>query len=385
VSHLPFDFCDFFAGGGMARLGLGERWRCILANDNARRKERAYRTNFEPANEFNSASVEDLTAEDIPGHPLLAWASFPCQDLSLAGTRRGLRGSRSTTFWPFWKLMLAMARQGRPPRLLVLENVVGALTSHGGADFHTIVSTLGKEGYRCGALIMDAVHFVPQSRPRLFVVAARNDCYIPLALLRAEPDPLWHSRPLRRAFDGFEYADRQAWLWWNVPPPPQRTTPLSDIVEDEPHGVEWHTAATTKALLSMMSPVNRAKVRAAQQLGRPVVGTVYKRTRPTQDGRRTQRAEVRFDQVSGCLRTPLGGSSRQTLLFAEGAKLRSRLLSPREAARLMGVPESYRLPERYNEAYHLMGDGLVVPVVSWLERHLLHPLGQANADIQRAA
>lgn len=92
---------------------------------------------------------------------------------------------------------------------------------------------------------------------------------------------------------------------------------------------------------------------------------------------KTQRAEVRFDESSGCLRTPAGGSSRQTVLLVEGGRVRSRLLSPREAARLMGVPEDYPLPSNYNEAYHLFGDGLVVPVVSWLEQHLLRPLARA--------
>jgi DNA (cytosine-5)-methyltransferase 1 len=59
--------------------------------------------------------------------------------------------------------------------------------------------------------------------------------------------------------------------------------------------------------------------------------------------RKTQRAEVRFDDISGCLRTPAGGSSRQTVLIVEGKQVRSRLLSPREAARLMGVPDDYPL------------------------------------------
>jgi DNA (cytosine-5)-methyltransferase 1 len=65
--------------------------------------------------------------------------------------------------------------------------------------------------------------------------------------------------------------------------------------------------------------------------------------------------------------------------------IRSRLLSPREAARLMGVPDTYKLPENYTEAYHLMGDGLVVPVVRWLEQHLLHSLAASTMDASEAA
>jgi DNA (cytosine-5)-methyltransferase 1 len=63
-------------------------------------------------------------------------------------------------------------------------------------------------------------------------------------------------------------------------------------------------------------------------------------------------------------------------MIVEGRKIRTRLLSPREAARLMGVPEHYPLPNSYNDAYHLFGDGLAVPVVEWLSTHLLTPLAK---------
>jgi DNA (cytosine-5)-methyltransferase 1 len=104
------------------------------------------------------------------------------------------------------------------------------------------------------------------------------------------------------------------------------------------------------------------------------VGCVYRRTRRDAEGRRQQRAEVRFDGLAGCLRTPAGGSSRQTLLIAQGGTARSRLISARETARLMGLPDDYRLPARYNEAYHLTGDGVSVDAVRWLRQHLFEPL-----------
>jgi DNA (cytosine-5)-methyltransferase 1 len=127
----------------------------------------------------------------------------------------------------------------------------------------------------------------------------------------------------------------------------------------------------------MMTPLNRQKVIAAQQGGQVQVGTIYKRTR---EG--IQRAEVRFDGVAGCLRTPSGGSSRQTIMVVEGAKIRTRLISPREAARLMGLPETYVLPSKYNEAYHLVGDGVVVPVVAHINQNVLLPVINANAQQQ---
>ena len=97
------------------------------------------------------------------------------------------------------------------------------------------------------------------------------------------------------------------------------------------------------------------------------------------------RAEIRFDGVAGCLRTPGGGSSRQFIMVVEGESVRTRLLSGREAARLMGLPDEYKLPANYNEAYHLMGDGLAVPVVRHLADNLLGPLAGSVEAIQIAA
>ncbi len=136
----------------------------------------------------------------------------------------------------------------------------------------------------------------------------------------------------------------------------------------------WHTEAEARRLLELMSELNLAKVERAKRAGQRVAGAIYRRTRRDSAGLRVQRAEVRFDGVAGCLRTPGGGSSRQTIVIVEGDRVRTRLLSAREAARLMGLPDKYQLPQNYNEAYHLAGDGVVVPVVRFLAAHLLEPL-----------
>lgn len=146
------------------------------------------------------------------------------------------------------------------------------------------------------------------------------------------------------------------------------------MIEDDPADVDWHEPAETRRLLGMMSGVNLDKVRKARRAGGRAVGTIYKRTRRDAGGVRTQRAEVRFDGVAGCLRTPAGGSSRQLIMVVEGESVRTRLISGRETARLMGLPDGYALPPNYNEAYHLTGDGVVVPVVRHLAKRLLEPL-----------
>src|SRR5581483_5735165 len=171
----PWPFYEFFAGGGMARLGLGQRWRCVVANEICEKKARVYRINFPPATELHVNDVRSTRISDLPYHAMLAWASFPCQDLSLAGRGAGLAGHRSGTFTAFWDLMEARAREGRRVPIIVLENVTGALTANGGRDFGAILARVAASGYRAGALAIDAVHFVPQSRPRLFIIAVAGD------------------------------------------------------------------------------------------------------------------------------------------------------------------------------------------------------------------
>jgi len=346
---------EFFAGGGMARLGLGAGWECVFANEWSTKKAEAYTRRF-GGEELRICDIASLTAADMPAGADLAWASFPCQDLSLAGAGAGLSGARSGTFHVFWALVEALA-----PRVVVLENVVGAITSHGGRDFATILGRMAAAGYRFGPVVLDAVHWLPQSRPRLFVIGTRA------TVAKGEPG-FGHTRSLVDVHAALDPCLRERWIWWQLPAPPARTIALHDLLEDDAR--EWHSASQTRHLLSLMTDRHRRKVEAAPPGS---VGTVYRRTRA---GR--QRAEVRFDGISGCLRTPAGGSSRQTVLVVNRKGVRTRLLTAREAARLMGVPDDYPLPPRYNDAYHLFGDGLAVPVVSYLERELLRALAPSS-------
>jgi DNA (cytosine-5)-methyltransferase 1 len=167
-------------------------------------------------------------------------------------------------------------------------------------------------------------------------------------------------------------------LWWNLPVPALRNEGFGDMIEGDPTNVRWHAPAETQHLLDLMTPVHRSKVETAMLSNRKTIGGVYRRTRPDQNGTHRQREEVRFDDVAGCLRTPGGGSSRQTILVIEAESVRSRLLSPREAARLMGLDGDYKLPARYNDAYHVAGDGVCVPVVRHIAANLLEPILAAN-------
>jgi len=368
---------EFFAGGGLARLGLEPDFTCVFANDIEPAKAQAYRTAF-GGDDMREGDIWALTPGQLPGQAALAWASFPCQDLSLAGARRGLAAPRSGAFWGFHRLIEKLSDEGRAPDVLALENVTGLLSSHGGADFAALVHALDDLGYRVGALEIDAALFTPQSRPRLFVIAARN---VPSALVAPGPSEPFHTHALRNVVARLPDGLRKRFVWWGLDAPPKRNTRLADLLDAESDA--WDAPEKTKKLLSQMSPLQRTRVDALRESGRPEVGAVFRRIR-VERGERVQRAEARFDGIAGCLRTPTGGSSRQILLFVEGDTVRSRLLSPREAARLMGAPSHYPLPANQTAALHLFGDAVCVPVVRWLSQNLLAPLAGAAAQRKSA-
>lgn len=368
----------------MVRAGLDiARWDCLFANDFDHKKSAVYKRNWTP-NNLLTRDIRDVSVKDVPDRADLAWASFPCQDLSLAGGGAGLKGDRSGTFWPFWKLMEALKSEGRSPKIIALENVCGTLTCHDGKDFSAICQSFSDLNYSFGAAIIDASNFVPQSRPRLFIIGVQSQMKIPLDLLSQTPSTIWHPASLRTLLEGMNSKVRGRWLWWDIPKPPVRNQTFGELIEENPNDVEWHSLEETNRLTSLMSDVNLAKLEKAKKSKARCVGAVYRRTRFDEGGFKVQRAEVRFDNIAGCLRTPVGGSSRQIIILVKGNQIRSRLISGRETARLMGLPDDYVLPGNYNEAYHLTGDGVVVPVVRHLaenlfERTLLNNITETKA------
>ncbi|MBX9576543.1 MAG: DNA cytosine methyltransferase [Caulobacteraceae bacterium] len=356
---------EFFAGGGLAGMGL-HGWRIGFANDLDPAKARAFQQNH-PGVPFHLGDVGALTPADLLGRADLAWASSPCQDLSLAGARGGLAGRRSGAFWGFMDLMRALDAEGRGPDRIVMENVCGLLSSGGGADFAAVCAALSEGGRRVGALEIDAAHWLPQSRPRLFVVAIRGDAPPQVA----SPVAPFHSSRLIAAHDRLPKAVKANWAWWSLAAPPRMNLDLAALLEPD-EAVDWFSPDRTAVALALLSPLHRRRLEAERASGARRVAAGYRRVR-IEDGVRTQRLELRFDGLAGCLRTPAGGSSRQMVVLLEGAETRLRWLTPREAARLMGVPDDWRLPPSASAGLKLMGDAVAVPVVRALSEGLLKP------------
>jgi DNA (cytosine-5)-methyltransferase 1 len=353
-------FIDFFAGSGLVTQGVRHACVPVWSNDICPKKAAIYTANHGD-DHFHLGSIEQVQGHQIPSGDIV-WASFPCQDLSLAGKMGGLAASRSGLFWQWLRVLDEMPEK---PAVIALENVVGLLSANGGQDYRLLHQALRERNYRVGAMLLDARHWVPQSRPRVFIVAALDH-------LDTGPfednGPNWlHPEPVRRALSTLDDA-----IWWTMPKPKPRTRNLSDLIDwdapvfDQPR---------TDALLSIVAPNHRALLNKLPP-GTRVAFPGYRRTR---NGK--QVLELRFDDLSGCLRTAEGGSSRQFLLLHDHGRWTARLITPREAALLMGAPKSYKLSTSYNESYNAMGDAVVVPVVKHLTDHLLVPLSQFSSSV----
>lgn len=359
--------CEFFAGSGLVRQGLGLWFEVLWANDICPKKADVYSANFGD-NELVVDSIENVSGTDIPDCDL-AWASFPCQDLSLAGNRAGLgRKTRSGLFWQWLRVLDEIPDFARP-KVIALENVVGWFTSNHGHDFSNVYFALKERGYKAGALVINAEKFVPQSRPRAFLIAVRSNVETTgLTQSDGELDQTYFSKAVLSAANSIRDSE---WIWWHLPEPPLRNHTFTDICEFD---VPCDETDTTQYLIDMLSPRNADKLSKQLVADTSIAGTGYRRTRKDPSGKKVQRLEIRFDGVAGCLRTPEGGSSRQTVLIVENGTVRSRLLTVREAARLMGAPDDFKIPGSYYDGYKAMGDAVCVPVVSWLAEHLLSPL-----------
>jgi len=347
-------FLEFFAGSGLVSYALSPYFKGMWANDICPKKAAVFGANHE-GTPFELCSIADVSGKKLPPS-ILSWASFPCQDLSLAGNGEGIRAKRSGLVWEWLRVMDEMPQ--RPP-LLAVENVVGLISTDEGAHYRELHRALAERGYKVGALLLDAAHWLPQSRPRVFVIAVDARVSIPKNLLVTKPT--WaHSTAIQKIA-----AERENWIWWSLPKPEARWLTLSEIVD---FSIPCQDVATSKKNLALIPPVH---MRRLQESGLSVAPG-YKRIRS-----KKQVLELRFDDIAGCLRTPAGGSSRQYLVIKCGNEWRTRILSPREAARLMGAPEGFRLPGTFNDGYKAMGDAVAAPVAAYLAQHLLSPLAKS--------
>ena len=244
----------------------------------------------------------------------------------------------------------------------MLENVPGFVTSNRGADLKWTLFYLNKLGYLCDLILADARWFVPQSRPRLFIIGALGAA---TTIATPEVNRLRPSSVIR-----FIEANRDlSWQFTDIPEPPTGDYSLSEYVQHIPATDDmWWDVSRLGNFLASLSPLQSERLEILRKAPETHVSTAYRRTR---QGKPTW--EIRKDEISGCLRTSRGGSSKQALVEAGQGNVRVRWMTALEYARLQGAPYFSFYSDSANQARFDFGDAVCVPVVEWITLNLLKP------------
>jgi len=361
---------EYFAGIGLVRMGLQPfGWKVVFANDFSFKKFEMYQDFFPDAQEhYKIDDIFKLNPAEIPT-TTLATCSFPCVDLSLAGNMNGIiNGNHSSAFWGFINILKAQGDSAPP--LVMVENVPGWLHSNNGNDFRVTVQALNELGYFCDVFVLDALRFTPQSRLRVFLIGSKlvTTSTSPDLILKRSKSLL--SEQLRKSID----ANRDLrWFYNELPePPPTNKSGLSKIVEKlEDSNKRWWSQDEVNRHVAMMKDLHCERVEKLKSNSEISYRTFYRRRREGM-----QRAEVRDDDLSGCLRTAVGGSGKQFLIETGAGHLKMRAMTPREYARLQGVPDSYNISINGVQALTGFGDAVCVPAISWIAENVLNPLAE---------
>jgi DNA (cytosine-5)-methyltransferase 1 len=373
----PFTAAEYFAGIGLFRMGLENAgWKVKYANDWDPYRERVYEGFF--GDSYEVRDVFSVGAEDVP-RTTLATCSFPCIDLSLAGNRGGLDGKHSSAFWGFYGILWQQGSDSPP--IILLENVGGWLSSNHGQDFYAVAEALNELGYACDAFTLNARCFVPQSRPRVFMVGIKDPQLFSGRDINADRI---YFRPKRLLPTKLKELmcnnDRIHWAHLDIPEPPlHKTQGFSEEIVEKllPDDPRWWSSEKVEKHIGMMPPLHLDMVRRLADANRITARTFYRRRRPT-----GQKAEVRSDDIAGCLRTAVGGSGKQFMVVAGHDSIRMRTLTAREYARLQGVRDHFHIKgDSERQSLNAFGDAVCVPAVTWIADNVLNPLAQSfNPD-----
>jgi len=370
-------FVEFFAGVGLVREGLNKaKWECVFANDISADKQETYVENFGDS-DFWLGDIWDLAKSPtlIPDNVFLYTASFPCTDLSVAGGRAGLIGKESGALGAVIEILRKKNEIKAAPKVVLLENVQGFITSHGGKDVVKTVAQFSELGYFVDIIELDAINFSAQSRPRVFLIAVderlakktmKTKILFPFSDF--EKNTYIRSKKLKEIILNNSNLN---WGIFDIKLPPKSNIRLKDIIEIQINNDSklWWNEERKNNLFKQMSENHKHKLNEMITDSSLSYGTVYRRMR-----KEKSMAELRTDGYAGCLRTPRGGSSKQILICAGKGDWKARLLTPREYARLQGVRDCFKLPSNANKGYFAMGDAVCVPVIEFIANNILNNL-----------
>lgn len=365
---MTYKVAELFCGGGMARLGLGPDYEVVYANDFAKGKAACYEAFF--GDRPDTRDLIEVVRQQPPVSAVdLIWASFPCQDWSEAGWKKGVDGGTREAY----NAMFGFIDQVET-KVIVFENVRGLLTTDDGIGMARLGVDLTERGFNFTVHEISSVSWLPQSRPRVFVTAWKGSKELP------QNAGIPSSATAERVCKLVQRSVPQHFFHSGMPAPVISPPRLVDILESVDN-VNWLPKEEVDRLTRTAKlPVGRwidatprREDTGCHREGYGIVGTGFRRTRK-KNKQTVVVFEPRFDGVAGCLRASEGGSSRQFVINIVNGDVAIRRMTPREGARLMGIPDDYQLPKNDGSAWRLVGDGVCVPVVAHIREHLIGPL-----------
>ncbi len=316
-------FIDLFAGLGGFRISLESLGaKCVYSNEWDKPVQKVYTENFGDVPEGDITQVDEST---IPDHDILC-AGFPCQAFSISGKQRGFEDSRGTLFFDVARIVRA-----KRPKIVFMENVKNFATHDEGRTLAVVKATMEELGYKFYQKVLNAVDYgVPQKRERIYMVCFRNDLNVsefsypkPFKLERHVVDFLLNDETLVENL----YVERS-------------DTYYNDVVDDH---------------------YSNKSIR---------LGTVNKGGQ----GERiysTKGIAITLSAYGGGVFAKTGG------YMING---RPRKLHPRECARIMGYPDSYKISTSANQAYQQFGNSVVIDVLQYISVEIGKTMKKVTAN-----
>lgn len=301
-----YTFIDLFAGLGGFRIALESLGaKCVYSNEWDTSVQKVYAENFGDTPEGDITQVNENT---IPDHDILC-AGFPCQAFSISGKQRGFQDSRGTLFFDVARIVKA-----KKPKVVFMENVKNFATHDNGHTLEIVKETMEELGYVFYQKVLNAVDYgIPQKRERIYMVCFRND-------LASNSFTYPKSFPLTRHVEDFLLEDESI---------------VKDLYIERPdiyfNGVEDNKYSNKSIRLGIVNKGGQGE-RIYSIKGIAITLSAY--------------GGGVFAKTGGYL---INGKTRK--------------LHPRECARIMGYPDSYKICKNAHQAYTQFGNSVVIDVL----------------------
>lgn len=334
-----FDFIDLFAGiGGIRKAFEGIGGRCVFTSEWDSYAQKTYAENYRDGHPI-AGDITQIAAESIPNHDVLL-AGFPCQPFSIAGVSKKNALGRAHGFACETQgtLFFDVARiiDAKRPRAFLLENVKNLVSHDKGRTFDVIRRTLTENlGYHIHCRVIDGAHFTPQHRERIIIVGFREPVAFDFDAIPLRPKGEIKLKEILHRTDGTEPVlewDEDRFFDNKKNRVPDKYTLTDNLWLYLQKYAEKHRAKGNGFGFGLVTPENISRTLSARY---------YK------DG--------------------------SEILVYQGKNKNPRRLTPRECARLMGFPDTFRIPVSDTRAYKQFGNSVVVDVMAHVAR-LMQPM-----------